>query len=236
MSIRVASIAHIHDLDIEHAVTDLLQVASYLRLHLHVQSSAAIWVVMTLDSHSLLDFLALLASQEFILDLVTLSLISLRLEVIGGVILYELEVCLGGMLQPDVSITHILLIHDPGHVLVVEGVAGLGAPVDREDVLSFEVIVLLVDRVLHLLPDDACLGLLHLLSVFFGWCGTIFGLLLIVVISGFTLGLLLFFALVLAGCGSNGRLLVLSLSLVLLVSCELLFVQQDWLSMIIELD
>ena len=180
-----------------------------------------------MDSHSLLDLLALLFAKVLVLGFVTFGLVLELLEVVGGVLLDELEVRPRRVLEPDVSISHVRLTED----LLVVGVrvlhAGTGASLDREDMLRFEFVVLLRYRLHHDFLD---------LSGFCPSCLQLFFSGKIVVLrSCFSLDLLLFLGFVLLR--SVGALPVLIFpSLVFLVVGKLLFVQQDGLRVLVQLD
>ena len=102
-----------------------------------------------MNSHSRLNLLALLFAEILILDFITFRFVPKLLEVVGGVLLDELEVRLRRVLEPDVSICHVRLSEDLSAVSVRVLHAGVGASLDREDVLRFEVFMLFSNRLHH---------------------------------------------------------------------------------------
>jgi len=82
VSIFVARVAHIYNLDIEHAITDLFKIWPYLGFQLHVQSGTTVGMGVTFNTHSLLDLLTFLASEVFVLDIVSFRLVTKGLEII----------------------------------------------------------------------------------------------------------------------------------------------------------
>ena len=153
MSVDVASVTHIDDLDIEHAIADLLQLWQDLGLHLKVHPCATVGVDVAHHPQSLLDLFALLATQVLILDIVASGLVLQGLEVVGGVLLHKLAVDVGRVLEPDMSVLHVLLAEDGRLVLVMVLHAALGAALDGEDVLRLELLLLLLNLLEHLRLD-----------------------------------------------------------------------------------
>ena len=76
MSVDVASIAHVHNFDVEHAVANLFQVTSYLWLHLHELFPSSVGMTMTVNSETRLNISACLFAQEFVFDFVASSLLA----------------------------------------------------------------------------------------------------------------------------------------------------------------
>ena len=82
MIVCVAGITHVHNLDVEHAVTDLLQCRPFLGLELKEHLFALIVVIVAINSHSLLNLFALLSAQVLVLDIITFCFVPLGLEVV----------------------------------------------------------------------------------------------------------------------------------------------------------
>ena len=104
-----AGVAHVDYLDVEHAIANLLQLRSSLGLQLVVHLQASIRALVTINSHSLLNLLALHSAEILILDFIPFSLVPEFLEVVGGVLLDELLVRPRRVLEPNVSISHVTL-------------------------------------------------------------------------------------------------------------------------------
>ena len=152
--VGVAGVAHVDKLDVEHHVTDLLEVFTILGLHLHEHSLGPGAVDLTLDAHAEIDFLALLLAQVLVFKVIPFSLVFKGLEIVGGVFLHELLVLTGRVHEPDMSIARVRLFQEFVFlILSVEAEAGFRAAFDRESMVCFKCLLFDLDLILHLLLD-----------------------------------------------------------------------------------